>query len=477
METVNANRPGRVNRAIGSSGLLAALLVLPVLGVFALAGQESTQEPSTFDGAAIYQGHGCSSCHGQAGEGGAGPALAGNPKLWNDEYVLDQILRGGGGMPSFRHQLSNEQLAAVASFVRTAWGNDLELIESSQVVQRRREGRTEEDGKDMDSRRFLPASGSQLFAWNCMICHGVNGGGGVGPPLTGNENLAVADYVVGQIQLGGGGMPPFAPVLDSDEIAAVASYIRSAWNNDYGNISVDHVRVQWEGLATSSNSREDAAATGRTNSADPPEGRTAGEELYASNGCAGCHSKEGAGGIGPALDGNPALADGAFVVATIRDGRKGMPAFGERLEENDLAVLASYVRTAWSNDYGPVEVAREPDVPESLRRSQIDPTTAGSETGAALYAAVGCAGCHSSQGAGGIGPALDGNPSVAEERYVVDTILTGGKQMPAFGPFLTDGQVAALATHVRTAWGNDYGSVDSDQVIDLRQPEDRGRTR
>lgn len=444
--------------------------------------QPSAQQPPVPDGATIYANHGCSECHGEAGGGGPGPALAGNPKLWNDEYVLEQILRGGGGMPAFRHQLSDAQVAAVASFVRTAWGNDLEPFEPSRVIQQRN-GLTEDHGQETDSRKLLQAGGSQLYAWNCMICHGVNGGGGVGPPLVGNENLADTDFVVAQIQLGGGGMPPFAPIFGSEEIAAVASYIRRAWNNDFGEISAEHVRVQWEGLAGSPNSLADSSLANPSRSADPnrsvnaSERSSSGKELYASLGCAGCHSSEGAGGIGPALDGNPALADSAFVVATIRDGREGMPAFGGLLQEHDLVLLASYVRTAWSNDYGPVEVAQKPDLPASLLRSQVDPVPVGADSAAALYGAVGCSGCHSSQGAGGIGPALDGNPALAEERYVVDTILTGGKQMPAFGPVLTDGQVASLATHVRTAWSNDFGPVDLDRVIELRQPDDRGRHR
>lgn len=459
-------------------------MVLLVIGVVALAGQQSAEQEAErsaprsdmADGAVIYEGHGCSGCHGETGEGGPGPALAGNPKLWNDDYVLDQILRGGGGMPSFRHQLENTQVAAVASFVRSAWGNDLEPIEISQVIQRR-DGPAGGRGQEADSRELLPASGSQLFAWNCMICHGVNGGGGVGPPLVRNENLDDIDFVVAQIQLGGGGMPPFVPILDSEEVAAVASYIRSAWNNDYGEVSPDHVRVQWEGLAGSRENRSEADDTDRGSPTSSPEQGSSGEELYASLGCAGCHSKEGAGGIGPALDGNPALADSAFTVATIRDGREGMPSFGEYLREDELALLASYVRNAWSNDFGPVEVSRRVDVPDSLRRSQADPATVSPEAAAGLYGAVGCAGCHSTEGAGGIGPALDGNPALEEERYVVDTILTGGKQMPAFGPLLTDGQVAALATHVRTAWSNDFGEVDTDLVVDLRQPDERGRSR
>lgn len=409
-------------------------------------------------GAVVYRGHGCTACHGESGEGAAGPALAGNPKIWNPDYVIEQILNGGGGMPGFARQLSDEQLAAVASHVRTSWGNDLEPVDAEAVASRREGTRISGEGAARTE-----VAGSQIFAWNCMICHGVNGEGGVGPAFAGNQGLANTSYVVAQIQLGGGGMPPFAPVLDSAEVAAVASYIRTAWGNELGEIEAEHVRVQWEGLGNT--------PTGRpTQPAESGNTTVGGEELYASLGCAGCHSSEGAGGIGPPLDGNPALADPAFVVTTIRDGRRGMPAFGDQLDDRQLEALASFVRTAWSNDFGPVSLEHGEGLPSSLERSQVDPVSQGPATvvGEQLYGAVGCAGCHSSEGAGGIGPPLDGNPVLQQANYVVDTILTGGEQMPAFAEILTDDQVAALASHVRTAWSNDYGVVETEQVTNLR---------
>jgi mono/diheme cytochrome c family protein len=74
------------------------------------------------DGAMVFQNSGCGGCHGANGEGGIGPALAGNANLADAHAVVDQILHGGGGMPPFA-QLTDEEIAAVAEFIRSSWGN------------------------------------------------------------------------------------------------------------------------------------------------------------------------------------------------------------------------------------------------------------------------------------------------------------------------------------------------------------------
>ena len=88
-------------------------------------------------GAKVYEQQ-CAQCHGEQGEGKAGafPALAGNRALVMDDptNVLRVLLQGGylpatagnprpHGMPPFLQTLEDEDLAAVATFVRGAWGN------------------------------------------------------------------------------------------------------------------------------------------------------------------------------------------------------------------------------------------------------------------------------------------------------------------------------------------------------------------
>jgi mono/diheme cytochrome c family protein len=78
---------------------------------------------ATADGEAVFAAAGCAGCHGQDGGGGVGPALAGNANLNDAALVVTQILQGGEVMPPFADRLSDEEIAAVANYIRTAWGN------------------------------------------------------------------------------------------------------------------------------------------------------------------------------------------------------------------------------------------------------------------------------------------------------------------------------------------------------------------
>lgn len=77
---------------------------------------------------------------------------------------------------------------------------------------------------------------------NCAGCHGNEGAGDFGPRLAGDGYLASVGGVVGII-LGGfteHGMPAFADDLDNRQVAAVATFVRNSWGNEYGL-----VREEW----------------------------------------------------------------------------------------------------------------------------------------------------------------------------------------------------------------------------------------
>jgi mono/diheme cytochrome c family protein len=94
------------------------------------------------------------------------------------------------------------------------------------------------------------APGRRLYAHHCAACHGVDGRGKTAsgrpayPPLAGNRALTMADPVNAiRIVLNGGfapatagnprpfGMPPFSPLLDDAQTAAVVTYVRNSWGN------------------------------------------------------------------------------------------------------------------------------------------------------------------------------------------------------------------------------------------------------
>lgn len=208
----------------------------------------------TLDGGTIYARR-CLACHGPGGGGGLGPALAENERLEDEAWMLRRILRGGLGMPSFAGVLSAPEVAAVASFVRTHFGNPYEPVEVETVRVVREalpEARLERAvGPDL----ALASLGEQRYVALCSACHGLQGGGDVGPPLAGDPRLADEQLVITTLLYGRGMMPAFS--LHSDrEIAAVASYVRTSWGNPYDPVAAERVAPYRPGADAADGPRE-----------------------------------------------------------------------------------------------------------------------------------------------------------------------------------------------------------------------------
>jgi mono/diheme cytochrome c family protein len=105
--------------------------------------------------------------------------------------------------------------------------------------------------------------------------------------------------------------------------------------------------------------------------------------------------------------------------------------------------------------------------------SMNGPDTFPQQDGAELFQAI-CQGCHQSNAQGAIGaaayPALAQNKKLASAAYPVLTIVRGRKGMPPLASYLSDAQVVAVVTYVRTHFGNHYTDVVSpDMVKSARQ--------
>jgi alcohol dehydrogenase (cytochrome c) len=60
----------------------------------------------------------CAGCHGALGTGGnGGPDLTAIPSAKDKATVIKQVTNGGGGMPAFKGQLSEQQIDDVATYV------------------------------------------------------------------------------------------------------------------------------------------------------------------------------------------------------------------------------------------------------------------------------------------------------------------------------------------------------------------------
>jgi len=301
------------------------------------------------DGKAIFAAK-CAACH-QAGGLGSGPypPLAGNSDVTAPDTanLILTVLNGrsgpiqvngktfSGAMPAWKDQLSSDEIAAVVTYIRSAWTNKAAAVTSQQVAA---------------ARNPVALSGSQIFAARCATCHQAGGQGtSAFPPLNGNPHVAAADpkdmiaTIVngrsGPLVVNGatynGRMPTWKGQLSNADIAAVATYIRGAWTNKASGVTEQQV-----------------AAAG------PSVLNTVGASIYASK-CAACHGANGQGGgrgTFPALAGDAVVnsSDAAGMIGTVEHGRSMMPSWKGQLSAGDIAAVATFVRSAWGNKGGPV---------------------------------------------------------------------------------------------------------------------------
>ena len=83
----------------------------------------------------------CSACHQATGKGikGAFPALAGSPFVQGDgAIVATTVLNGRAGMPAFKDDLSDAELSAILTYVRTSWGNKGKPVTAADVAKARK---------------------------------------------------------------------------------------------------------------------------------------------------------------------------------------------------------------------------------------------------------------------------------------------------------------------------------------------------
>jgi mono/diheme cytochrome c family protein len=103
------------------------------------------------------------------------------------------------------------------------------------------------------------ADGEALYGANCVACHQATGTGipNLFPPLDGSEWVAMDSRVITNIVLHGiegeitvkgatykGMMPPFGEKFSDNEIAAIATYVRSAWSNTAGPVDAAQVAAE-----------------------------------------------------------------------------------------------------------------------------------------------------------------------------------------------------------------------------------------
>ena len=204
------------------------------------------RNPTALSGGQLFAAK-CASCHQAGGQGtSAYPPLNGNPHVGatDPKEMIATIVNGRSGplavngttytgkMPAWKGQLSNADIAAVATYVRSAWANKASGVTEHQVA--------------TAGSPVLTAVGGSIYATKCAACHGASGqGGGHGtfPALAGDPlvNASDAAGMIGLIEHGRSMMPSWKGQLSPGDVAAVGTFIRSAWGNKGGPITEQDV--------------------------------------------------------------------------------------------------------------------------------------------------------------------------------------------------------------------------------------------
>lgn len=257
---------------------MGRLLLLAVIAS-SLAACVTKEEPALLEtapvasGASLYAAD-CSACHGAKGQGAVNiaPPLAGNTNVTGNARNVIRAVRDGllgpvrehgqvwsGSMPDWRGTLSNAQIAAVVTYIRSSWGNRASPVRPAQVAALAMAPPRQPPHTASNTQPALVSAvpnGGPLYATNCSGCHGATGQGAtnIAPPLAGNSFVmgnasnvirTVEEGLLGPVrergQVWNGSMPGWRGTLSSDQIAAVINYIRSSWGNTAPPVSAKDV--------------------------------------------------------------------------------------------------------------------------------------------------------------------------------------------------------------------------------------------
>jgi mono/diheme cytochrome c family protein len=116
-------------------------LVLLLTGLILVACNSHTERPTEpekviHSGQHLYVEF-CAECHQTDGMGWSNlyPRLAGNPivTLHDPEPIIDTVAYGQGSMMAFHDRLTNQEIAAILSYIRNSWGNHAPAVSFRQI--------------------------------------------------------------------------------------------------------------------------------------------------------------------------------------------------------------------------------------------------------------------------------------------------------------------------------------------------------
>jgi cytochrome c oxidase cbb3-type subunit 3 len=344
-------------------GLLATALI--AAGLLAYAWQEpvrieqaqAAQLETDLNDAMTLYAENCAVCHGLAGEGiGATPPLD-NPALADsDPASLAKIIARGlynTSMPAWALEdggpLSDYQIGELVSLIQFGGWEQVQERVVNLGLAPMVPFATEADPAILEQVALLPggellAQGINLYAQECVACHGADGlGTSLAPAL---NDPAVREQTVDVLTrtvvngVAGTLMAPWEHALEQAELEALVNLIQNWDRIPSGAIPAPDrpIPVTAESLAL-------------------------GEQLYAST-CIGCHGAEGEGTQrAPSLNVKGFLtetSDAAIEqIVTLGVPGTSMPAWGDRISEAEIQAVVGFIRS-W-----------EPTAPEVAQPSRV----------------------------------------------------------------------------------------------------------
>lgn len=130
------NTTTRITALISIIGI-TLLVFVPILSTAQDATPTMTEDEQIQRGASIYYTV-CVACHQADGAGIQGIYLplnmGGLVELEDPTLFIQTVLYGRGGMPRFNGTYSDEDIAAILTFVRQEWGNDAAPVTPEEVA-------------------------------------------------------------------------------------------------------------------------------------------------------------------------------------------------------------------------------------------------------------------------------------------------------------------------------------------------------
>jgi len=338
-------------------------------------------------GKGIYDSHGCSGCHGEAGGGASGPALTHTSSQYPPAQLAAVLktptaqMKAAGMAPL---SLDPADMQALVSYVSSlggasaspaaavpAAGSTSPAPASARPGAKSGPPKSASPGTPPAAASSSPAEpgpstapagnsasdasaakGKGIYdAHGCSGCHGEAGGGASGPALTHTSSQYPPAQLTAVLKtptarMKAAGMAPLS--LDAADMEALVSYVSSL-----GDTSASPTAAVPAAGSTSPPPAAGSSSPATPRPSKAPAGNSAsdasaakGKGLFDSHGCSACHGEAGGGGSGPALTRTSSQYPPAQLTAVLKAPTTQMKAAGMAplsLDPADMQALVSYV--------------------------------------------------------------------------------------------------------------------------------------